>query len=243
MKSDKKNLTASEVFENRRKFPRLKMNLPVMIIGPDGKKFKGLLYDISPDGAQVRFSAKDEIIAKSKKQSHVEKIKSMKCVLVFDLAYSENISRVKLDAYPLYSSHIDDKSISAGMVFSEADLAENKKISDFLFYQLALAFIDVDNPEETKTSTRKDDESKKTKVEEKQQNVKRTSIEITGVNEKLLSPELNELILNIDHSKADFETFKVLLYRVMNSLQVIQETTRHVDERIRIIEHKLSRKD
>lgn len=236
MKTRQKSLTAIEAFENRRRFPRLKMNLPAMIIGPDGKKFKGLLHDISPDGTQVRFSVKNKFIVKEDNKSPVEKIKSMKCVLLFDLTYSGNIFHIRLAAYPVYLSQIDEKTMAAGMIFSEDNLSENKKISDFLFYQFALSFMDTEHQEEIKPD-KKLTSTAKAKITE----VKNMLANTDEGKEKPLHPELNELLLNIDYSKTDLELLKVLLFRVLGSLQTIQEMVRHIDERIRALEHKISR--
>lgn len=234
MKTRQKNLTAIEAFENRRKFPRLKTKLPVMIIGPDGKKFKGLLNDISPDGTQAGFSVKNKLTVKADNKSPIEKIKSMKCILLFDLAYSENIFHVRLAAYPVYISQLDDKTIVAGMIFSENDLAENKKISDFLFYQLALSFTDTEYPAGNKPE-------KKPAVAEKDKITEVENLQIQKVVSGNVPLELSELVLNIDHSHTDLELLKVLLFRVLSSLQTIQETARHIDERLRALEHKTLR--
>ena len=236
MKTGQKNLTAGEVFENRRKFPRLRMNLPVVIIGPDSSKIKGLLHDISPDGARVSLSSTTWINAVTEMESPVEKVKSMKCILLFDLAYDKNICHIRLGVYPVYLNRINDETTIAGMLFSEDDLTENKKVSEFLFYQLALSFIESGYQPENKTERKPVKKTKdRTKI------ISNLSVQKdTGRN---IPAELNELILNIEHSKTDLEPLKVLLFRIMNSLHAIHETTRHIDERIRTLEHKISRKD
>jgi hypothetical protein len=234
MKTRQKNLTAIDAFEKRRKFPRLKTNLPVMITGPGGNKFKGILNDISPDGTQVRFHKKNRFNVENDNKSPVEKIKSMKCVLLFDLTYSENIFQVRLAAYPVYMNHLDDQTIAAGMIFSEEDLAENKKVSDFLFYQLALSFTDTDSQTGEKVE-------KKPEATEKENIKEVKKLRIKTVEKSNIPLELSELVLSIDHSHTDLELLKVLLFRVLGSLQTIQETARHIDERLRALEQKSSR--
>ncbi len=234
MVNEQENLNACEAFENRRKFPRLKMNMPIIIIGPDGKKFKGLLHDISPDSAQVKLSTSKGIKMVPDMESPMEKIKSMKCTLLFDLAYSGNIAHVKLGAYPLYLSQINNGKTASGMLFSEDDLAENKKVSDFLFYQLAMSFIESEYQVENKPK-------KIPAIEAKEKIIEVKKLQVQKEESRNIPSELNELVLNIDHSKTDLELLKVLLYRVLNNLHTIQETARHIEERIRALEHKTLR--
>jgi hypothetical protein len=238
MKTEQKNLTASVVFENRRKFPRLRMNLPVLIIWADDNRYNGVLQDISPDGARVRLPSAKRINQLSDTESPVEKIKSMKCLLLFDLAYNENIYHIRLGAYPVYLEKAMGETVLSGMLFSEDDLSENKKVSDFLFYQLAQSFIESGRQPDIETGTKP---VKKTK--EKAKSAATGGLSLQNVSVKGIPAELNELILNVEHSKADLEPLKILLIRIISSLQTIQETTRHIDEKIRALEHRVSRKD
>jgi hypothetical protein len=120
------------------------------------------------------------------------------------------------------------------MIFSEDDLAENKKVSDFLFYQLALSYTDTECPAGNKPE-------KKPAVAEKGKITEMGNLQIQKIVSGNVPLELSELVLNIDHSHTDLELLKVLLFRVLSSLQTIQETARHIDERLRALEHKTLR--
>ena len=59
--------------------------------------------------------------------------------------------------------------------------------------------------------------------------------------ERIITDELEELVLQMDYPKEQLDPLKDILNRVLNSLRVIQEITRHIDERINQIEHKISK--
>ena len=237
MEQPGKILPRFDAFDNRRKFPRLKKNLPITITGSNGERFNGVLHDISPDGIQVRFAASDGSRLFPDKQTTNEDAKALKCNLQFDLAYKESVSHIRINAFPVYLRPVSKNILAAGMFFSDEALSENKKISDYLFYQLRDSYTDKEYVVKDHVEPGKDTvmniqgavvESKKQSPETEQ--------------EKIIPDELAELILQVEYPKENLELFKQLLYRVLTGLKVIQETTRHIDERIHIIEHKLSRK-
>jgi PilZ domain-containing protein len=47
-----------ERLEDRRKYPRLKLQIPVQVQNQNGKRVAAILYDISPDGLQLRCDRK-----------------------------------------------------------------------------------------------------------------------------------------------------------------------------------------
>jgi c-di-GMP-binding flagellar brake protein YcgR len=49
-----KSSSQFESFENRRKYPRLNLHIPVKVQSQNGKCVSAKLYDISPDGLQIR---------------------------------------------------------------------------------------------------------------------------------------------------------------------------------------------
>lgn len=234
-----KILPKFDAFDNRRKFPRLKKNLPVTITGSNGEKFNGVLHDISPDGIQVRFAVSDGTRLFPDKQTTAEDAKALKCNLQFDLAYKESVSHISVNAFPVYLRPVSKNILAAGMFFSDENLSENKKISDYLFYQLRDSYTDKEYVVKDHVKTGKDTvmNIQGAVVESNKQ-----SNDTETGQEKIIPDELAELILQVEYPKANLELFKQLLYRVLASLKVIQETTRHIDERIHIIEHKLSRK-
>lgn len=237
MEQSGKKLPKFETFENRRKFPRLKTNLPVTITGSNGEIFNGILHDISPDGIQIRFAISDGSRLFPDRQTAIEDIKSLKCTLQFDLAYKQSVSHIRIDAYPVYLRPVSKTIFAAGMFFNDENLSENKKISDFLFYQLKESYAE-------KEYVKKDDkEIRKEAVLGMQRTVIQGKKQSTEADdEKIITDELDELILQVEYPKDSMEVLKQLLYRILSNQKVILETTRHIDERIHLIEHKLSRK-
>lgn len=224
-------------FENRRKFPRLKMNLPIIITTVNNEKIKGTLYDISPDGAQIRYASKDGIKIFQHQKLPATDINACKCTLQFDLAYSESVTHVRISACPVYLRPVTNDILASGIFFSEDNLSENKKISDFLFYQLQVSFAEIEYIHQDNNENKKGPELtvQKTVLEKKHPSD-------NSAEEKIMPAEMEELILQMDYPKEQHELLRDLLFRVLSSLKAIHETTRHIDERINLLEHKISRK-
>ena len=212
------------------------MNLSVTVIAPDREKFRGVIHDISPDGVQMRYDDSASVKLLHGKDPTEQTLRSMKTTLHFDLAYSKTVAHVKIEAIPAYLRSIDDDTIACGMFFSEANLTENKKISDFLFHQLQMSYADME--------LKKNDPQ--LKVKEHATPIHQTVIQTTKQSgdanpERIITDELEELVLQMDYPKEQLDPLKDILNRVLNSLRVIQEITRHIDERINQIEHKISK--
>lgn len=237
MEQSRKKPSKVDIFENRRKFPRLKTKFPVTITGPGGDTCKGVLYDLSPDGTQIRFSAGDGTRMLPGRQMAGKDTNSLEFGLQFDLTFNKNIHHIRINAHPVYLRTVGKKSVAAGMFFSEEKLAENKKISDFLFYQLQDAYVEKEDTRKKYVT------SEINTAGDPHRTVIKGSEQAAGTDaEKIIPDDLEELVLQVEYPKENLELFKQLLYRVLTSLKVIQETTRHIDERIHILEHKISRK-
>ena len=63
---------------------------------------------------------------------------------------------------PVYLRSISEDTLAVGMLFADDEMAENKKVSDFLFYQLELSFWDLEMQQESTTKTKSDHHEKKT---------------------------------------------------------------------------------
>lgn len=237
MEQLREKLSKYDIFENRRKFPRLKTKLAVTITGPDGVACKGVLYDLSPDGTQIRFATSDGARLFPGRKMAGKDTGSLEFGLQFDLTFDNNVHHIRINAYPVYLRTLTKKTVATGMFFSEEKLAENKKISDFIFYQLQDAYIEKEKTGENYVATviSPAGDTHRTVIKGRDQAVEADA-------EKNIPDGLEELILQVEYPKANLELFKQLLYRVLSSLKVIQETTRHIDERIHILEHKISRK-
>ncbi|MBI4006222.1 MAG: PilZ domain-containing protein [Gammaproteobacteria bacterium] len=220
-----------KIFESRRQFPRLIMNIPAVVTGSGGKRFKVILYDLSPDGAQIRYLIQDGVNLFPGTNISIKNITSLKCILQFKLSYKGVIQKIKVIAYPVYIRSIDDKTSASGMLFDRKDAAENKKINDFLFHQVETTFYEFENL--------KMDKPKMKSTEKTKEGVKKPDL----IEDKLpSSPKTTKEIRENDYSINDLQSLKHELAQIIGSLKVIQETTRHIDERIYVLEQKLSRR-
>jgi len=212
------------------------MNLSVTVIAPNREKFRGVIYDISPDGVQMRYDDSASIKLLHGKDPTEQTLRSMRTTLQFDLAYSKTVTHVKIEATPAYLRSIEDDTISCGMFFSEANLTENKKISDFLFNQLQVSYADM---EQKRNEPQRTDKEPTIPIH---QTVIQTSMQSDdSVPDKFISDKLEDLVLQMNYPKEQLDPLRDILNRVLSNLKVIQEITRHIDERINLIEQKISR--
>lgn len=226
----KKVVPAYQAFEDRRNYPRLKMNASSQAIGPDGQSIAIVLYDLSPESAQIQFSIRD---GKKLFPNTVtaEEIKALQFSVLFELNYKDVTSTLNLNARPVYLRTIDDKTMASGIMFVNNKWEEMKKVSDFLFYQLESSFYDPDlvkkfiskNKTETAGGTIDKGEDKAAKT---------PASTVTGDK----SPSLK------DKAESDLEFVKTEIIRLAASMKSIQEITRHIDEKMQILEQKISRK-
>jgi len=230
MARTQKTTPVHKSFESRRKFPRLIMNIPAIVTGAGGKRFKATLYDLSPDGAQIRYLIKDGINLFPDKNTSVKDIKALQCILQFKLSYEDRILQIKINARPVYLRSISEDTLAAGILFEE-DQAENQVIKDFLLSQLEASFTELNK---LKTNTTETKARKQTTKSRKEPDPPEKKI--------LLSLNPEEKITDTDYSRNDLQSLKHDLAQITGSLKVIQETTRHIDERIYVLEQMLHRR-
>lgn len=237
MEKSHNNSLRYELFDNRRKYPRLKMKLPVTVTTPKQRIIKAFIHNLSPDGIQIIFNNDTGVGGLQEELSAVYTPESCKCTLRFDLAHVDVITHVNINAHPVYLKPVGEDGSACGMFFSEENLSENKKISDFLFYQLQVSFTELENTKkiDDKDAGEKAVSAHRTVVENTQQSVNSEVI-------RNISEEVDELILQMNYPGTQLEPVRQLLFRVLNSLRIIQELTRHNNEIIKSLEHKLSRR-
>lgn len=230
MAHDKETAPMYKVFEDRRNYPRLKMGIPAKATGPGGQTIDVTLYDLSPESAQIRFPIAGGSDLFLNKTTPIEEIKSLLFSICFKLNYKNITSEIELNAHPVYLRTVDDKTMSSGILFIENKWEEMKKVSDYLFYQLESSFSDVEL-------------LKKFKREE---SAGQPSSQKTDANEKEKHGPVEEPITPVpgkSKTESDIEFLKAEMVRISASLKVIQELAKHIDEKVLLLEHKLSRRD
>lgn len=230
MKQDKENTSTYRVFENRRNYPRLKMNIPAKLTGPDGQKMDVTLYDLSPESAQIRFPVTAEPDGFLNRAIPKEEVKLLQFSVSFELSYRNDSTQVNVNAHPVYLRTVDDKALASGILFVENKWEEMKKISNYLFYQLENAFSDAEI-------------LKKFKPEEPPENLDVNNGEENNSagNHQSATGENHKSGGNT-RTQSDIEFLKTEMIRITAGLKTIQETTRNIDEKVLLLEKKLSGK-
>ena len=233
MTSRTKTESMYEIFEKRRNFPRLQLNLPVTITGSSGNSFAGTIYDLSPDAVQLRYAVKDGLNLFPDKNTRIKDIKSLKCLLQFELVHGESALQVMLEAYPIYLRAENENTLLAGMYFNNKNApTETKKVNDFLLYKLETSYSELEYLKDkiSGAATKKEDTAILSPVKPE-----------AGEMEKNLPSELENLVSATRNASPDLEQLKHLLIHVLSSLKVIIELTRNTNERIHIIEHRITK--
>jgi len=236
MKKSPENQLQEDNFENRRNYPRLNMQLPVAMSGPNGMKLKGNICNLSPSGTQIRYTANKGVDLIGPVTSAVDTTKPGPYTLKFDLGFVNAVSRVKVTAHVAYTHPLKDDEHVCGMIFSEKKLSENKKISDFLFHQLQASFAELEYARGDELVAEEEPEETTRITILEQNSIVSTNEDITGI-----SKELKALIVQLENPNTHLEATKQLLVNILSSLKANQELSRHIDERIGQLIQKLSR--
>ena len=223
-----------KVFEDRRNYPRLKMNIQAQATGPGGQVLDVLLYDLSPESAQIRFPISSGTNLFLNKNTPIEELKSLMLSISFELNYKNISTSIVLNAHPVYLRTVDEKMMASGILFIENGWEEMKKVSDYLFYQLESSFSDI----EILKKFKREGEPVETRPSEpvkQNNNAQAKTDEDPAKVEPVDPPVRNKATTDIEYLKAE-------MARMAASLKTIQETTRHIDEQIALLEHKLNRR-
>ena len=210
------------------------MDLPAKIIGPDKNYIDVTLYDLSPDSAQIRFLIRDGSGLFQNKSKSAREIEALKFIIHFELDFKGTSIPVNLNSHPIYLRTVDDEMMAAGMLFIENALSETKKVSDFLFFQFESSFTDslyYPRNKRDRTGLTAKKEMKKIKNGKHGSSGAKHEPGLTG------EEQTGQI-----HADSDMEYLKREFARMTALMKVIQETTRHIDERIYILESKLERK-
>ena len=160
-------------------------------------------------------------------------MENIKLVINFELNYKGTSIPVSLNSHPVYLRTVDDVTMAAGMLFIENELSEIKKVSDFLFFQFETSFTD------SLYHPRKKHEFDNTKGKGGPQ-TDNNIIPGADIPAEHGFPEPQHT--NAVFAGSDMDYLKTEMARLTALMKVIQETTRHIDERIYILESKLDRK-
>lgn len=125
-----------EVFEKRREYPRLQMDLPLKIVCSNGIEADARFFDLSPDGAQVRYSrdAADRLFGLD--MTTPRGFKPVTYKLSTRLIDGDFAEQIIIGFLPVYQLPIDNDTWSMGLLFNRGDKEMLGKINRFLLYEL-----------------------------------------------------------------------------------------------------------
>jgi len=124
-----------DVFESRRKFPRLSTDLPIVITTSDGSRVEARFLNISPDGAQIRYG--DDVAEKLfSKNISVKEAGSLMLSLRFLLPDQADGEAVEIAVKPVYQHRLEGGEFAMGLFFDSSNEVMNKKIKDYLLHHL-----------------------------------------------------------------------------------------------------------
>ena len=127
----KKTINLYDMYEEKREYPRIKVNSLAIIEKKDEYEAHAILYDISPDGVQLRCNRKNAHIIHPSGKFISEKT-APEVILTFSLLIEGNekevIARVKL----YYFSIIEMDAVAFGGKFIQFEKFTGRHVEDFI---------------------------------------------------------------------------------------------------------------
>lgn len=129
-----------ESYEERRKFPRIRIDIPMQIQYDKTKFVHTRIYDISPDGIQFRCDQKTaQLLHPSGKL--IEEDKKPSVIVIFTVPYKkvkkEIIVRCQILYFTLLSGkHIENENIAFGLKFNKFEGNSGKYAGWFIYNEM-----------------------------------------------------------------------------------------------------------
>lgn len=117
-------------FHDKRKYPRIEQDGEVTLILPDGRKLTVRMFDISPDGMQVRFDRETAVVVKPVVENIFKKM-SADLQIIFTLPVSGDVKH-DANCRPIYIHRIDNGIYAMGMQFRSLGNEGRKALKKFI---------------------------------------------------------------------------------------------------------------
>ncbi len=140
----------SKIFDSRREYPRLQLNIPLSLRRTDGVTIEAILHDLSPNGAQIRYTG-DRADLLPTLQISSKDLKSLKYLLSFHLANADNTTAINIEARPVYARRLKTGETAMGMLFDCGLKKEKDKIQKLLMLLGEPSSPEDSNPSITET--------------------------------------------------------------------------------------------
>jgi len=99
-----------KTYEDNRKYPRLKIDLPVKVRYGKGKYIRARIHDISPDGLQIRCDQKSAQLLHSSGKL-IEEDKRPSVVVVFKVPYKKAYNKIIVRCQICYFALLGDENV------------------------------------------------------------------------------------------------------------------------------------
>lgn len=130
------------IHDDRRKYPRMKISLPVKVRGHTGKPVKALIYDLSPEGLQIRCD-KETANSIHPIDKNIDEGKKPAVVIAFTIPHHkgerEIIIRCKICHFVLLD-HESKNEVAFGLRFTKFKDNCDKYISQFFVDEMEPSF-------------------------------------------------------------------------------------------------------
>ena len=124
-------LKMDEIYEGRRKFPRVKLDATMMIRTVDGNLTEAKMNNISMDGAQITCDKETAKLILPKSTSIVDKQQPV-VNTVFELEVDEKKHKLEIECKIYYVVSLDGKSVAFGLLFEDFDSNQGEVIDQFI---------------------------------------------------------------------------------------------------------------
>ena len=126
-------------YEERRKYPRLKINLPARVSRHQGKQVDAMIYDLSPDGIQVRCTKQTAGLVHPV-DSNIDMGNKPVVVVAFSIPHhkgeKEIIARCKICHMILLDQNSAVEEVAFGMKFTRFKDNCEKYISQYFIQEM-----------------------------------------------------------------------------------------------------------
>lgn len=203
-------------FETRRQFPRLKTEINAIAISDSGLEFHVIIQDISPDGAQITYHAKDGKLL-FEKSANSSVLKKLKIALLFNLPNSKH-EKIKLDTHPVHHHHLGNNMYVVGLFFSEDFSSQKNIIMNYLNSETVPSNDDLINFFGAKDSDKVLRKSNKEKVSSETENKEGISVDSMSISKNEFKQELMKT--------------NTLLNSLATSIKMIEEKLNRIERKI-----------
>ncbi len=139
------NLNTVGLFKETRLFPRIKRRLPVLITTNDGQRIYSTIYDLSPEGIQIRCE-RDIAFKINPDGLQIDELNLAKVKLTFPLPVGNDMVKITINCEVSYLAIVPDnidEQFALGLRFKKNEDQVVSSVGSYVFDELAQSSQDV----------------------------------------------------------------------------------------------------